>query len=342
MSKEILTLPKIALPDIGGVLDDKLRGPAVELCNRVERSFVLDAESKHNLQKVAVLMGDGYYPYEIANHTSFADGGAQVKIQAALAEYAGIEKSWVTVARTMADGKQGIGARWTYWVSDAFFGSKNVGQFLVIRDHEKHLYTDAEMQKHNKRNKEILEELRAKNQPLLSFSEARMHGGREKPMDVAETGFLPGKIYNIFRFAGYLYRSVDNINGLTVPNEIGTAGIIANDIRKGLPFMVVPVGISRAYKLANPTTKLPTGEAIVDLFRDEPTLIVNVRVGEPIVDEEIITEMKKRFGVDRKGAVALGMMRNPKEFYRYFMGGKIAPLLLPAERGVYTDAIAIP
>lgn len=341
-SKALWVAKHIAEPEtlVGKSAKRKFDDVAHAFARRVEHQFFsVHPEVELHAQEVCGHVKEGFTPILIeAPHGDYLSGSLTAVAADKVVKNSPIEKFYLTVASTLADGKQGASAYSFFHAWVPFLREHGVEWVPIVRDQDRCQYTQDEITGYEAAARRTILSIFKTNSGLMLFPEGGLDAGRSYEhwlkKRAKEMEKYPEREYPELPYTPNNNR-VLGIQKITDPKVIHLFTGFMRRMEKH-PFVLWGLAASGGYRIASPVSKFPRIGAIGEMFKEHPRLRVDLRSAKPLTCDDLLVEFSEILQVPGTPAdVANGLEERPDEFFNHVIGRKIAPLVPWYERGYY-------
>lgn len=341
-SKALWVAKHIAQPNtlIGESAERIFDKAAHTFARRVEHQFFsVHPEVELHVQEVCEHVKEGFTPILIeAPHGDYLSGSLTAVAADKVVKNSPIKKFYLTVASTLADGKQGASAYLFFHAWAPFLREHGVEWAPVVRDQDRHQYTQDEITGYEAVARRTILSIFKRNSGLILFPEGGLDAGRSYKdwlkKRAKEMEKYPEREYPELPYMPNNNR-VLGIQKITDPKVIHLFTGFMRRMEKH-PFVLWGLAASGGYRIASPVSKFPRIGAMGEMFKEYPRLRVDLRSAKPLTCDDLLVEFSEILQVPMTPAdVANALEERPDEFFNHVIGRKIAPLVPWYERGYY-------
>ncbi len=318
---------------------------SLRLARQVEHQFFhIHPEVELHAQEVCKHVQNGFTPILIeVPHGDYVSGPLTAAAADMVVKNSLLEKFYLTVASTLADGKQGASAYSFFHAWAPFLREHEVEWVPIVRDQDRDQYTTEEITGYDAIARRTIKSIFKTNTGLMLFPEGGLDAGRSYEAwlkkRAEERKRYPEREYPELPYTPNNNR-VLGIQKIIDPKVIHLFIGLMRSMEKH-PFVLWGLAASGGYRIASPVTKFPRIGAIGEMFKDNPRLRVDLRSARPLTCDDLLHEFAEILQVHEKPRdVADALEEHPDAFFNHVIGRKVAPLVPWYERGFYAEIAA--
>lgn len=267
-------------------------------------------------------------------HGSYATGPLTAKAAGLIVEHTCLDRFYMTVASTLADGKQGLPAYLSYHGWLPYLKTHHVEPMATIRPEDEQLYTSKEIRVNAIANGRKILRFFAGRCGLIMFPEGGMDAGRtpervkqkilKKQISGKNVPDLPYKPNN------------DKLSGIQKITDRRVIDMLTGFLERGIKFQLLLTSAQNDEMIASPMTKsVPLG-AIYEFIKPHPKIKVTLTAFAPLTPDDLVTRIAETNGLpSNKDAVVRALRVNPDLLFDYIAGKEVAPYIDWYRRGYY-------